>query len=215
MRKRSAAVSSVLAGVVLLVSGCVPSEKIEGVAAFPPASSVSASESAAGETPRAFYFESGVLEFGDFDPYSLGDSLFNPCTEITPEEYAAAGFPEVIVKDEGRTFHGLSACEIPSSPEQLDRTIVIDISNGNVNREMIKERGLLSPYKSQVFPEIFTFAATDGASPACYAQVDTVRGGLGVNVGGLPGYVEHEEMCALAIETMEKLYRGFAGPDVH
>ena len=43
-------------------------------------------------TPRGFQFESGFLEFGEFDPYTLGNDIFNPCTEITEEEFAAAGF---------------------------------------------------------------------------------------------------------------------------
>ena len=216
MRKRSAAVSSVLAGVVLLVSGCVPSEKIEGVAAFPPASSVSASESAAGETPRAFYFESGVLEFGDFDPYSLGDSLFNPCTEITPEEYAAAGFPEVIVKDEGRTFHGLNTCHLPSTEEQLKKAVGISFANGNITREMVEERGLLLPeYRSELIPELFAIAANEHYPGICYIQIDTVRGGFGASAGGDPRFVTTEEMCNAAIEIVEQLYRTFGNPDVH
>lgn len=68
MQIKMTAVSMALAGAVLLASGCVPSEKIGSVAALEPA------EEAA---PRGFYFKSGVLEFGDFDPYSLGDSLFS------------------------------------------------------------------------------------------------------------------------------------------
>ena len=31
----------------------------------------------------AFHFASGTLELGDFDPATLGDDLFDPCTELS------------------------------------------------------------------------------------------------------------------------------------
>ncbi|WP_311357858.1 DUF3558 family protein [Corynebacterium riegelii] len=207
MQIKMTAVSMALAGAVLLMGGCVPSEKI---------GSVAASQSAAEESPRAFYFESGVLEFGDFDPYSLGNSLFNPCTEITPEEYAAAGFPEIIVKDEGRTFHGLNTCHLPRTEEQLDKSVTVSFANGNTTREMIEFQGLLYPeYRSDLIPELFTFAANDASPGVCYVQIDTARGGFGASAGGDPRDVTTEEMCNAAIDIVEQLYRAFGSPDVH
>ena len=51
----------------------------------------------------AFHFASGTLELGDFDPATLGDDLFDPCTEISAEEYAAAGMtgvePEPVIAE--------------------------------------------------------------------------------------------------------------------
>ena len=176
MQIKKTAFSMALAGAVLLVGGCVPSEKIGSVAALEPA------EEAA---PRGFYFKSGVLEFGDFDPYSLGNSLFNPCTEITPDEFAAAGFPEIIVKDEGRTFHGLNTCHLPSTEEQRDKAVTVSFGNGNTTREMIEAQGLIYPdYRSELIPELFAFAANDFYPGYCYTQIDTARGGFGASAGG-------------------------------
>lgn len=207
MQIKMTVVSMALAGVVLLMGGCVPSEKI---------GSVAASQSAAEESPRAFYFESGVLEFGDFDPYSLGNSLFNPCTEITPDEFAAAGFPEIIVKDEGRTFHGLNTCHLPSTDEQRDKAVTVSFGNGNTTREMIEAQGLIYPdYRSELIPELFAFAANDFYPGYCYTQIDTARGGFGASAGGDSRYVTTEEMCTAAIEVVEQLYRELGSPDVH
>ena len=207
MQIKKTAVSMALTGAVLLVGGCVPSEKI---------GSVAASQSAAEEDPRAFYFESGVLEFGDFDPYSLGDSLFNPCTEITPEEYAAAGFPELIVKDEGRTMVGLNSCLVSSTEEQKKHAVSVSFDNGNTTREMIEIQGLLYPeYRSELIPELFAFAAEDGYPGFCYTQIDTARGGFGASAGGDVIDITTQEMCTLAIEAMEQLFRTFGSPNVH
>ena len=207
MQIKMTAVSMALAGAVLLMGGCVPSEKIGSVAALEPA------EEAA---PRAFYFESGVLEFGDFDPYSLGNSLFNPCTEITPDEFAAAGFPEIIVKDEGRTFHGLNTRHLPSTEEQRDKAVTVSFGNGNTTREMIEAQGLIYPdYRSELIPELFAFAANDFYPGYCYTQIDTARGGFGASAGGDSRYVTTEEMCTAAIEVVEQLYRELGSPDVH
>lgn len=207
MQIKMTAVSMALAGAVLLMGGCVPSEKI---------GSVAASQSAAEESPRAFYFESGVLEFGDFDPYSLGNSLFNPCTEITPDEFAAAGFPEIIVKDEGRTFHGLNTCHLPSTEEQTRKLVTVSFENGNTNREMIEAQGLLYPeHRSELIPELFAFAANDLYPGYCYVQIDTARGGFGASAGGHELHVTTEEMCTLAIEAMEQLFSTFGSPNVH
>lgn len=207
MQIKMTAVSATLVGAVLLASGCVPSEKIGSVAALEPA------EEAA---PRGFYFKSGVLEFGDFDPYSLGNSLFNPCTEITPDEFAAAGFPEIIVKDEGRTFHGLNTCHLPSTEEQRDKAVTVSFGNGNTTREMIEAQGLIYPdYRSELIPELFAFAANDFYPGYCYTQIDTARGGFGTSAGGDSRYVTTEEMCTAAIEVVEQLYRELGSPDVH
>ena len=62
--------------------------------------------------PRGFEFESGFLEFGDFDPYTLGDDIFNPCTEITEQEFAAAGFEAMQYDDGNNPFsRGIPSCD--------------------------------------------------------------------------------------------------------
>lgn len=209
-----------LLGSALTLSACVPSAKIEslGVDAEAGASSVAETEGAAEGLvgPRGFAFESGFLEFGDFDPYALGDDLFNPCTEITLEEYAAAGFPGIEVEGDGWPISELSFCEIPSTDEQLDRAIVTSFDNGNTNREMIEMQGLMLPhYRSELIPELFAFAANNHDPSLCYTQVDTLRGGFGASAGGLAHDVTQAEMCELSIHIFEQLFLQFGTGDVH
>lgn len=211
MKKLSA---TVLAGAALLTTSCTPFNTIESAPSSPAETSHPVSAHAE-ESPRAFVFESGVLEFGDFDPYTLGDNLFNPCTEITPEEFAAAGFPDVDLSDGGQSFNGLAACQIASSEEQLTRSITTSIDNGNTNRRMIEAQGLLLPqYRSELIPELFAFAANDLDPGYCFTQIDTERGGLGASAGGETRLVTLDEMCELAIQTAEQLFAAF-GSDVH
>ena len=206
-----------------MLSACVPSGKIESLGGAaetesevetvepgvdPVESEVESSE------PRGFVFDSGFLEFGDFDPYALGDDLFNPCTEITLEEYAAAGFPGVDVTDEGRSFHGLNACPIPSTDDQRERAISPTFDNGNTTREMIEMQGLLLPqYTSELIPELFAFAATNHDPSVCFTQIDTVRGGFGASAGGLEQQVTQGEMCELSIRIVEQLFLEFGTGD--
>ena len=209
-----------LLGSALTLSACVPSAKIEslGVGSEAGVSSVAETEDATEDLvgPRGFAFESGFLEFGDFDPYALGDDLFNPCTEITLEEYAAAGFPGIEVLYDGHWFHGLNACHIPSTEEQVTRTISSSFENGNTNRDMIEMQGLLLPqYTSELIPELFAFAANDHDPDFCYIQVDTVRGGFGASSGGLASDVTQAEMCELTIQVFEQLFLQFGTGNVH
>ena len=73
---------------------------LSGCASDPIESAESAAEVA--EVP-AFHFVSGTLELGEFDPATLGDDLFDPCTEISAEEYAVAGMtgvePEPVIAE--------------------------------------------------------------------------------------------------------------------
>ena len=219
--KKSAAT---LIAATLMLSACVPSGKIESLTDVtfiesevesaepevdPVESEVESSE------PRGFVFESGFLEFGDFDPYALGDNLFNPCTEITPEEYAAAGFPGIEIEGDGATYHGHNACNIPPTEEQLARYVSAGFSNGRPNREMIEMQGLLLPqYTSELIPELFAFAATDHDSGFCYTQIDTLRGGFGTGAGGFTQDITQREMCELAIQITEQLFLEYGTGDV-
>ena len=120
------------------------------------------------------------------------------------------------MKDEGRTFHGLNTCHLPSTEEQLKKAVGISFANGNITREMVEERGLLLPeYRSELIPELFAIAANEHYPGICYIQIDTVRGGFGASAGGDPRFVTTEEMCNAAIEVVEQLYRALGSPDVH
>ena len=162
------------------------------------------SPSGGGSAPAAFHFRSGVLEIGDFDPYTLGDDIFDPCTEISPEEFAAAGFHNVepIPEEYAGLARGLSTCEIVG-PRGLP---IADISNNTANRAAIEGQAtVFEDHKSDVLPTLFTYDFEDPNSTGCFAQVDTVRGGLSVGVPGLPGRDTRPSTCDRAIQALERL----------
>lgn len=161
-------------------------------------------------SPRAFVFESGVLEFGDFDPYALGDDLFDPCTEITEAEYAEAGF-EGMTDLPGNPKTDLSACGFDERDGNWE--FASSFSNGNLNRAMNKEAGLiLDEYRSDIVPEIYVLKGIGGGG--CYAQIDTVRGGIGTNVGGTSKVTSMDERCRRAIAMLEDLHTSHSA-DAH
>ena len=100
MHKRITTVLAVIVSACLL-SGCVAtgvfgqagqrhetSPKGEAPA---PSAPDAGSESDTGLEVPAFHFASGDLVLGDFDYEAIKDSMFDPCEEISEEEFAAAG----------------------------------------------------------------------------------------------------------------------------
>lgn len=209
---KTKAVPAVVAGVIVVasVTGCGGGAPVPELGADSSAakSSGDAPEADAGaEAPQAFVFESGVLEIGDFDPFTLGDDLFDPCTEITPEEFAAAGFGEIeYVDEELRGLErGLSTCYFSRHPELM----VEAIGNNNASRTEIEAQGtVLSEFRSDRIPTLFVHGPTTGTDSACFAQVDTVRGGLVATAGGLQAKPDQDHYCRAAIENLELLFQG-------
>lgn len=161
---------------------------------------------AAVEGPRGFQFESGFLEFGDFDPDTLGDDIFNPCTEITPEEYAAAGFGQMIQDPENdETFgKGLFFCV---ADELRDDGFAHGFSNNRANRTDVEATSTILPeYNSQVLPEMYVYSPKRGGEGLCFTQVDTLRGGFGTQAGGPSARVSRHEACGVAIADLENLF---------
>lgn len=165
-------------------------------------------------SPRGFQFESGFLEFGEFEPYKLGDDIFNPCTEITEQEFAAAGFEQMAYDDgEDALSRGAASCHFGGMGS--DR-ILKGFANGNVSRAIAEERGLvLSGYQSQVIPELYVLPAKSGDQSKCYAQVDTTRGALVAEVGDFFHKKSHHEVCSLAIVMLEEMFRSFGASGTH
>lgn len=152
-------------------------------------------------SPRAFVFESGVLEFGDFDPYALGDDLFNPCTEITEAEYAEAGFERLPELDLIRSHNELSFCQVKSGSD----VVTTGFSNGSLSEQMLRESGVVyDQYRSELIPEMIVFGPGHGREGDCYTQIDTVRGGLGASVGSSPNRMSQDEICSIAISMTEQ-----------
>lgn len=157
------------------------------------------------ETPTAFHFESGTLEIGDFDPYTLGDDIFDPCTEISPEEFAAAGFHNVepIPEEYAGLARGLNACSFTKHSDLPGE----GFGNNNANQNTVGEQvAFLEQYSSELLPEIFVYGPKNGIGTHCYAQIDTPRGGIVSEISGLDGYNDQDRTCQAAIENLEALY---------
>lgn len=152
------------------------------------------------DAPAAFHFKSGTLEIGDFDPYTLGDDIFDPCTEISPEEFAAAGFDNVepIPEEYAGLARGLSACEVWDEGK-----FQVGFMNNNANRRSIEEIGNLLEHRSDRLPMLYTHGPRNGTGPDCFAQIDTQRGGIIAAVPGFEGYDSQDETCAKAIAALE------------
>ena len=156
-------------------------------------------------SPAAFHFKSGTLEIGDFDPYTLGDDIFDPCTEISPEEFAAAGFDNVepIPEEYAGLARGLSACDIMDEGDLSGA----GFGNNNANREVVEaQTPLLPQYSSEKLPAIFVYGPRGDFGTLCYAQVDTSRGGIVSEVAGLDGFDSQDSTCTEAIRNLESIY---------
>ena len=166
---------------------------------------------AAGVAPRGFEFASGFLEFGDFDPYTLGDDIFNPCTEITEQEFAAAGFDNKRGQTEPDVLSdGMTSCYFG---EIRDDGVVRGFSNGTINRVVAEERDLvIHGYTSELLPEMYVLKPRRDNGASCFTQIDTVRGGFGTQVAGPRGRITTDEACALAINDLEALYMRYGEP---
>ncbi|WCZ38434.1 DUF3558 family protein [Corynebacterium jeddahense] len=190
-----------------LLAGCSGPSLIDDHRSPSPTPTTAETTPGGGGTDAAtFVFDSGVLEIGDFDPYTLGDNIFDPCTEISPEEFAAAGFDNIEpMPEEYRGLaRGLSVCDFSKHPEVPSE----GFSNNNASRKEIEAQGsLYEKYRSDLLPSMFVYGPRSGTGTYCYAQVDTLRGGLVSQIAGFEGYQSQDVTCSLAIENLENLFR--------
>lgn len=157
-------------------------------------------------TPAAFHFKSGTLEIGDFDPYALGDNLFDPCTEISPEEFAAAGFENVepFPEEYAGLAKGLKLCNFTAHSDLPAEGFA---QNNAPRIEVERQVPLLSQYSSSVLPQIYVYGPNSGIGSHCYAQLDTARGGLVSLASGWGDASTDENICTIAIQNLEELYK--------
>ena len=169
---------------------------------------IDGSAGSSADAPAAFHFKSGTLEIGDFDPYTLGDDIFDPCTEISPEEFAAAGFHNVapIPEEYAGLARGISACTFKSHPK-VDSELI-----GNNNASFAEVSGrleILTEYESPNLPGIFVYQPPGESGLSCYAQLDTKRGAIVTSAGIIEKHSYSPDVCAVAISSLEKLANEF------
>lgn len=154
------------------------------------------------EDPPAFHFASGDLPLGDFDYEEIKDDLFDPCTEISAEEFAKAGArgiadPGVLPAGGGFVCH-----------LRMDKPpFVYNISSSGSSRDLVeRDREIFEKDASKEIPDVYLYDGDVPQSHVCVAAVDTQRGQFGVVAGDPHKTVPVEEVCDAATEALEAIY---------
>lgn len=151
----------------------------------------------------AFHFRSGTLELGDFVYEDIKDNLFDPCQEISADEFAQIGFEST-----GRTQYvadtGVIGCGLTGGNVNLG----YGVATSPGSKEAVKNQGLLVKEEaSNIIPGAFLARGREeSVYEGCTAAVDTARGQFGVTV--IEGFVEEpfDNLCRSAIQILEDLY---------
>ena len=153
----------------------------------------------------AFHFASGTLELGEFDPATLGDDLFDPCTEISAEEFAAAGMTGVeAVPTVGNMSNGLGqGCRTDSLEPGVTRIILASRTSLDIVAEA---PGYEIGHPESAVPGLYTHQVPKVDPYLCIAQVDTKRGGLGVGATVTGLKKNTFDACEVAVGELEKLF---------
>lgn len=151
----------------------------------------------------AFHFASGDLPLGDFDYEAIKDNLFDPCKEISAEEFAAVGFSTVgsqSLSDGGKVGCGLVGGDVHKG---------YAVGSTPVTRDQLErdEGAIISRSASGIVPGLLTYQGVGATGFSCVAAVDTVRGQFSVAVNQDFEPRSFDALCESAVQIMEDLYR--------
>ena len=151
----------------------------------------------------AFHFASGDLVLGDFDYETIKDNLFNPCEEISAEEFAAVGFEPL------KHQYTLSGGGIGCGLVGRDTNEVHSIGTSSATRTHIESQpeDVINSSASAIIPGLVTYRGAKAGGFGCVAAVDTVRGQFSVIAAQGFEPAELEELCASAVEIIEAFYQ--------
>lgn len=207
--KRSTHVLAIAPGAVLMVAlaGCsLGNPTLNEPAPLP------ANEADAGTQPPttssderpAFHFASGDLILGDFTYEDVAGNIFNPCEEISAEEFAAIGF-ETEGAGRERQVEQIFSCPIKSVYALEGQAYSLISGPGNFGA-LKGQAVLFQEYSSDEIPGLYVHGPSRSDGDVCYASVDTERGQLSAAVGAVKSAYSQDERCAEAIQILEKLY---------
>ena len=157
------------------------------------------------DAPPAFHFESGDVVLGDFVYEDVKGNIFNPCEEISADEFAAIGF-EMEGKNKRSETKDLNTCFLtkPSDSSGLSYVVI----GGSANLSMAVEQGaIVETGVSDTIPRVYSYGPIGIEADICYAAVDTLRGQVAVAVGGIENGRSNEDLCNKSIEILEALYQ--------
>ena len=208
--KRSTRVLAIAPGAVLMVAlaGCSLGNPTLNEPAPLPANEADAGPqppTASSDERPAFHFASGDLILGDFTYEDVAGNIFNPCEEISAEEFAAIGFE---TDGDVKRSHtkDVTACVV--EPIGGFEGLEFAVMGGSANLANTVEQGaLVETGISSVLPQAYSYGPIGIEADLCYAAVDTLRGQLSVGVGGFHNASTQQERCDKALAFLEDLYR--------
>ena len=157
------------------------------------------------DDPPAFHFESGDVVLGDFVYDDVKGNIFNPCEEISPEEFARIGF-ETEGESKRSEIKDIYSCFLdkPGDTSGLSYVVI----GGSANLMMAVDQGaIVETGVSDVVPSVYSYGPIGVEADICYAAVDTTRGQFAAAVGGIENVYDHDELCNRSIEILEALYQ--------
>lgn len=156
------------------------------------------------DDPPAFHFESGDLVLGDFTYEDVAGNIFNPCEEISAEEFAAIGFESV--KD---TFQKRSeqktACRLTPLGNRDSIHIGLFSSPANLS-DVSVESEVYETEASGRLPGVYTHGPRVTDADFCFASVDTERGQFSAVVGSAESSDGVDYRCSRAVDLLEAIY---------
>ena len=167
-----------------------------------PTPSTSNAGSDTAEVP-AFHFASGDLVLEAVDRATVKNNMFNPCEEISVEEFAAVGYSSDR-KTRRDAVRNLNVCRLDSIEDPSEYAALIA---GPGNREEFRNTGLLlDENPSQRIPQMYVTRPIKAEENICYATVDTARGQFSVAIDDLFGDTPRQELCSQAVQILESFY---------
>ena len=165
----------------------------------------SESSSTRQNAPPAFHFESGDVVLGDFVYEDVKGNIFNPCEEISAEEFAAIGF-ETDGAVLNRRVEEINGCALYPSGSDSDGTVLV--TGGSANLAEVSQQGAIAVADvSDIVPGAYTYSPKPEDTDLCFASVDTERGQISMATFARGTAHSFTDLCLGAIQHLENLYQ--------
>ncbi|WP_157728327.1 DUF3558 family protein [Corynebacterium cystitidis] len=149
----------------------------------------------------AFYFDSGTIQIGPFDPDELYPDVFDPCQEISVEEIEERGF---ITDGITMSFGAGTLLGCTFLPDVLDPKLVLTVYGNLATKQEHIDGGVYShEVESDVLDGVFEYVMEADNPLVCRIGIETERGTIGVIAGGEYDGTPKEQACASALQLLE------------
>lgn len=153
----------------------------------------------------AFHFESGDVVLGDFVYEDVKGNIFNPCEEISAEEFAAIGFEtDGVVLN--RHVGEINGCALYPSGSNSDGTVLVTGGSANMS-DVIQQGAIAVADVSKIVPGAYTYSPKPEDTDLCFASVDTERGQVSMATFAGGTTRSFTDLCLDAIQHLENLYQ--------